>query len=177
MSLDYFHEKNICISSIDTYKQTYVPMVWGYWSNTKIVIDDSAEFVLGFNEPNHVKQSNMSPEKAAAAWRELEKNSTGKPLVSPSAAKCGANCVSTEIEWFDKFFELCTGCRVDYLATHMYWCNANKTMVYLESLYKRYGRKIWLTEFACAESHYVQDQLDFMGAMLPLLEEADYIYR
>ncbi|XP_060605819.1 uncharacterized protein LOC132758271 [Ruditapes philippinarum] len=177
MSLDYFHEKNICKSSIDNYKHNYVPMVWGYWSDTKIFIDDAAEFVLGFNEPNHVEQSNMSPEKAAAAWKEVEKHSKGKPLVSPSAAVCGKNCRSTEIEWFDKFFELCKDCRVDYLATHTYWCNANKTMTYLESLFKRYGRKIWLTEFACGESPYELEQLNYMKDMLPRLEAADYIYR
>ena len=40
------------------------------------------------------------------------------------------------------------GCRIDYLATHDYVGNANQVMNRLEKLYKRYGRKVWLTEFA-----------------------------
>ncbi|XP_045205374.2 uncharacterized protein LOC123557765 isoform X2 [Mercenaria mercenaria] len=177
MNLNYFHDNKICLSTIDSYKKTHVPMVWGYWSKTKINIDNDAQYILGFNEPNHKKQSNMTPEKAAAAWREVEKYSKGKPLVSPSAAVCGNECQSDEIEWFDKFFALCKGCRIDYLSTHTYWCNPDKVMKYLEMLYKKYGRKIWLTEFACSKTLNPSRQLMFMKQILPQLEAADYIFR
>lgn len=177
MSLKYFHDNNICSSTIDNYKNSFVPMVWGFWKNTKIHIDGDARYILGFNEPNHKEQSNMTPEKAASAWSEVEKHSKGKPLVSPSAAVCGSKCVSTEIEWFDEFFRLCKDCRIDYLATHTYWCNANKVMTYLKHLYERYGRKIWLTEFACSKTRSPSRQMNFMRKILPQLEAADFIYR
>ena len=56
--------------------------------------------------------------------------------------------------WFDPFFEACEalGCRIDYLATHDYPAdypgNVDEVMNRLELLHKRYGKKIWLTEFA-----------------------------
>ncbi|XP_060605779.1 uncharacterized protein LOC132758240 [Ruditapes philippinarum] len=178
MNLNYFHKNDICTSSVDTYLYNYVPMVWGHWRDTVINLpEDSQQFVLGFNEPNHKKQSNMSPEKAAAAWKEVEKNSKGRKLVSPSAATCGDKCNVDEFEWFDKFFELCKGCRVDYLAAHTYWCNPGKVMRYLWQLYKRYNRKIWLTEFACGKTTYEMEQLDFMEQILPALEDADFVFR
>lgn len=177
MNHEYYHKQNICASTIDQYNYNYVPMVWGHWRTTVINLPDDSRYVLGFNEPNHRKQSNMSPEAAAAAWKEVEKHADDKKLVSPSAAACGSKCRTKEIEWFDKFFELCKGCRVDYLATHTYWCNAKKVMRYLKGLYERYGRKIWLTEFACSKTTYEMEQLDFMQQLLPELEAADYIFR
>ena len=45
-------------------------------------------------------------------------------------------------------------CRIDYLATHDYVGKENKVMNKLEDLYNRYGKKIWLTEFAmCCTRH------------------------
>lgn len=176
MNFEYFYENDICTSTIDNYTQTHVPMVWGYWKKTKIQIADEAEYILGFNEPNHEKQANMSPERAAAAWAHLEKASKGKPLVSPSAANCGSHCITKDpFEWFDKFFKLCKDCRVDYLSTHAYWCDVDKIMGYLKDLYDKYKRKIWLTEFACAKTTSEDVQLNFMKKLLPKLEAAPFV--
>lgn len=178
MDLNYFHKHNICSSSIDSYKNTHVPMVWSYHSNTKINIANEAQFILGFNEPNHRNQANLTPQQAAVAWPDMERNSKGKPLVSPSAAPCGANCNHGDtVNWFNEFFKHCNNCRIDYLATHAYFCNADRTMHFLENLYHKYGRKIWLTEFACANTADPVKTLNYMKHILPRLEAADYVFR
>lgn len=177
MSLNYFHQHHICESTIDHYKHSYVPMVWSYYSNTVINIDPAAHYILGFNEPNHRDQANLTPEQAASHWPDMERHSHGKPLVSPSAAPCGANCLGDTTDWFDKFFQHCTGCRIDFLATHAYYCNPDQTMHFLESLYHRYGKKIWLTEFACANTADPHKVLNYMKLILPRLEAAPYVYR
>ena len=49
---------------------------------------------------------------------------------------------------------------------------ADSTMSYLESLYKRYGYKVWLTEFSCgdgASARPTADHVKFMQAILPRL--------
>ena len=88
-------------------------------------------------------------------------------LVSPAPAG-GRNTA-----WFDPFFAACEelGCRIDYLATHNYQGEVEEVMADLEFLYNRlintttesllsarvdisrYGRKIWLTEFAVCCTH------------------------
>ena len=71
--------------------------------------------ILGFNEPNHPNQDNMSPEETALEWIGIQvslsfdvtpgsirqnfdilfyfqKRFPDKTLVSPSAAPCGGHC-------------------------------------------------------------------------------------
>ena len=102
----YFYQKH-CRSSL---KPGRVPMVWAWRSSDHpIRIPHDAHYILGFNEPNFKAQANMTPQKAAAAWRELERESHGKPLVSPAAAPCGGSiCVNglNAPEWFDQFFQV-----------------------------------------------------------------------
>ncbi|KAK7109980.1 uncharacterized protein [Littorina saxatilis] len=154
-----------------------VPMVWGWGAGVHVPND--AHYVLGFNEPNFHAQSNMSPQDAARHWRELQQQTGNKVLVSPAAAPCGDHnmCYSNGVDWFAQFFQACPDCKVDYLATHGYWCDANIMMHYLEDLWNRFHKKIWLTEFSCPQKHSVSDQLNYMKAVLPRLEAASYVYR
>ena len=121
----------------------------------------------------------MTAYKAAKYWRILENDTHGLPLVSPSAAPCGSKtgCHGNTIDWFDKFFKYCSGCRVDYLATHAYYCSADKTIQFLETLFQRYRKKIWLTEFACPYTKSVDKQLQYMSDILPRLEASAFVYR
>ena len=135
--------------------------------------------MLGFNEPNHDGQSNLTAKEAAKYWRILEKGARGYLLVSPAAAPCGSKtgCHGDTTEWFDEFFKECDDCRVDYLATHAYFCNVDETISYLTKLFYRYGLKIWLTEFACPHTTSDLKQLEYMSEILHWLETSPMIYR
>jgi len=66
----------------------YIPMIWGekILNKTKAVPFE-ATTLLGFNEPDHPEQSNMTPERAAELWSTVEKlafNSKVRVLVSPA---------------------------------------------------------------------------------------------
>jgi len=160
-------------------QKIFVPMVWGYneedrpWhDDINDIVDVKYDIILGFNEPNHSDQSDIPPEEAAAAWMELQTLYPDKILVSPAPAGGNTN-------WFDPFFEECKllGCRIDYLATHDYEGNVNHVMNRLEMLYNRYGKKIWLTEFAKCCTHNLDEIVDFAKEIIPRLEEADFVYR
>ena len=179
MDVDEYRRKFTC-TGVDHILDTFVPMVWNFNAlhEGNLTIENEAVAVLGFNEPNHKEQSNMSGADAAILWKTIQQQSRGKPLVSPAAAPCGGNtCVGSVNHWFDEFFRHCNGCKVDYLATHIYNCNANKIMQYLKGLYDRYGKKIWLTEFACPYTKDPHRQLALLRNLLPQLEAAPYIYR
>ncbi|XP_045173697.2 uncharacterized protein LOC123535200 [Mercenaria mercenaria] len=176
-NIDKIRNYSGCVN-VSQHADTHVPMTWGYGHYfSRYYIYDQAEFLLGFNEPNHKAQSNIKPEDAAKYWREVEALADGRPVVSPAAAPCASGCNGDTKEWFDQFFKSCNDCRVDYLATHVYSCNADKTMAFLEGLYKLYNLTIWLTEFACPRKTNPLRQLKYMKEVLPKLEEAPYIFR
>jgi len=152
----------------------FVPMIWGYWGQEFPALDEY-DTILGFNEPNHVDQSNLSPEQAAIGWMELQAAYPDKTLVSPSASPGSYH----PEDWFEEFFEICEalGCRIDYLATHAYSGNAQHDMDYLNNLYQRYGRKIWFTEFAKPSTRDPAKELQYMKDILPYLETSEAIWR
>ncbi|KAL3864714.1 hypothetical protein ACJMK2_006371 [Sinanodonta woodiana] len=166
-----YHEKLHC----GNLKSGRVPMIWS-WSSDLNIHPDS-QYILGFNEPNFYHQSNMTPQVAAQHWRQLEQHFPGKLLVSPAAAPCGSHeqCMSNGEEWFAQFFQHCQGCRVDFLATHGYWCSADTTMHYLQGLWDRFHKPIWLTEFSCPQTHSEDTQLRYMKEILPRLEAAHFV--
>ncbi|XP_048247801.1 alkali-sensitive linkage protein 1-like isoform X2 [Haliotis rufescens] len=158
----------------------YVPMIWG-WNSTgsnNLNIPSSAKYVLGFNEPNQKDQSNVSPQEAARHWPEIERHAQNKLLVSPSPSGCngGSNCNMNSTLWLDEFFKACQGCRVDFIAAHTYSCNADHDMRYLEKMYNRYKKKVWLTEFGCPHTSH-SHILNYMKQILPRLENAHFVYR
>ena len=94
-------------------------------------------------------------------------------MVSPATAGASE-------KWFDKFWNKCQelGCRIDYLATHMYKGTPDERIEKLKAYSERYGnKKIWLTEFAVAYEHNVQNVIKFIEEFLPKLEFSDFIDR
>ena len=182
-NFDYYHQNGICNDTIDQYYTNFSSMIWGVYPNNNYSCHHGAgNAVMGMNEPNHFKQSNRTGEQVAAIWHLVEQNANGKPIISPSAAPCGKDCNGNTTEWFDSFFAACNGsCNITYLATHTYWCNADKVMNFLLDLYNRYGYKIWLTEFTCRPNPKKVDKAGrvrtFLEAILPRLESADYVDR
>lgn len=151
-------------------------MAWGPKSN--LVTIDNEKYCMGYNEPNQLTQANMTAEEAAAHWPYIEQNCKLAKLVSPSAVNCGVGkCNDYPFDWFDKFFSYCKDCRVDYLATHTFMCDPNKLMDYLQKLYDRYGKEIWLTEFSCGMEDNADILAIFMKQILPKLEASPIVYR
>ena len=61
---------------------------------------------------------------------------------------------------------------MDFIATHMYTCNAQYLEFYLNDVSSRYGRPIWLTEVACPnENGTLARQIHFMRSALKALDE------
>merc|ERR1719481_1551314 len=157
----------------------FIPMITSYQEEDKPWLDDESDpvddkypIILGFNEPNREDHANLTPEKAAEGWMVIQEMYPDKILVSPAPA-------AGKTSWFDPFFEICEslGCRIDYLATHDYRGEVDKVMARLEDLYNRYGRKVWLTEFAKCCTRNVTEVEHFAREIIPRLEEADYVYK
>jgi hypothetical protein len=175
----------------ESYDMDFVPMAWnGSFNETSLrnfyANHPEAKFLLGFNEPNLIAQANMTPSEAAAEWPNLEAiaDDYGLELVGPAVNWCGT-CVSeggvtftNPYEYLDSFFTACQDCRVDYIAVHNYMCYSGPLIDYLEG-FKKYGKKIWLTEFACWDQPTItlDMQKSFMIGALDYLDNDTMIYR
>ena len=65
----------------------FVPMIWGSGSLGD-ALPAGAQYVLGFNEPNFIAQSDLTPSQAAADWPKIEADAKAKGygLVARKAA-------------------------------------------------------------------------------------------
>jgi len=131
----------------------FVPMIWG----TKDVNDSAlaaakaaGPYLLTFNEPDMGGQANMSVEQSLDLWPRLQ--ATGSKLSSPAVAFGGAD----QGGWLDRFMSgaKSRGYRVDFVTLHWYggdFVTANavdQLRRYIQAVYDRYKKPIWLTEFA-----------------------------
>jgi RNA polymerase sigma factor (sigma-70 family) len=131
----------------------FVPMIWGPGSVTPQALAQAraaGPYLLGFNEPDLSSQSNMTVDSALTLWPQLQ--STGSTLGSPAVASGGA----TAGGWLDTFMSgaAAKAYRVDFIALHWYGSDftttnaVNQLRSYIQAVYDRYHKPIWLTEYA-----------------------------
>jgi hypothetical protein len=171
---------------------SFVPMIWGTGALAGPVPGGST-YVLGFNEPNFSNQSALSPQQAAFDWPKVQAlaQGVGARTVSPGVNFCGSpgntsGCsdpaVTDPYTWLKDFFAACSGCEVDAIAVHWYNCDLPSLMGYIDgngSLqgFTQFGKPIWLTEFACDNSHSVADQTAYMQSAVKYLEGNAHVAR
>ncbi|NHN25285.1 T9SS type A sorting domain-containing protein [Flavobacterium jejuense] len=164
----------------------FVPMAWNnsYDLNTFISnIRPGAKYLLAFNEPNFNDGARMTPQEAVNFWSRIETVAATKNLeiVSASPAFNGPNNYggySSPIAWHDDFFALCPNCKVDYIAGHAYTSQNNPYSVIGEiGLLKKYGKPIWVTEFANRVIQSSADKIAFMMTITNAFEADPDIYR
>jgi len=162
----------------------FVPMIWGKRDIPSIgKLSGEGRPLLGFNEPDRKDQGNMTVEEALAEWPKLE--ATKMRLGSPAPAGGGARPGG----WLDLFMSGCKekGYRVDFICLHWYGPNydpevATKQLnAYLTAVHDRYGKPIWLTEFALrnfkGDIATMAQQQAFMAKVLPMLDELPFVER
>ncbi|MFD9659876.1 sigma-70 family RNA polymerase sigma factor [Streptomyces mirabilis] len=167
---------------------SYVPMIWGASSVTDASLAQAraeGPYLLGFNEPDMAQQSNMTVEQALGLWPRLM--SAGKVLGSPAVAY-GAD---TAGGWLDRFMSgaKAKGYRVDFITLHWYGGDfrtpqaVQQLTSYLSSVYERYHKPIWLTEYALIDFSQgtrfpsAQQQADFVTTSTKALDALPYVQR
>ena len=169
----------------------FVPMIWGCWgnctdfSNWPTLREDwksvGVTHLLGFNEPDNVGQSNLSPKQAADYWPQLDDfaSSFDPPLVlvGPGMTHWDETGGSA---WLDQFLGNLSADirgRVQFLAQHDYSGDAKGIVSRAEGAYQKYGRKVWLTEYSVGNTADRPRNDQFMKDSLPLLQSSDAIER
>jgi hypothetical protein len=166
----------------------FVPMIWGAGAVTPAALaqaKQASHIMLTFNEPDNAGQSNMTVQQALNLWPRLE--ATGMRLSSPAVAAGGA----TPGGWLDQFM---TGAkarhyRVSFITLHWYGADfatsaaVSQLKSYLQAVWNRYHKPIWLTEFALirfgATSTFPSPALQaaFLSRATTMLQGLPYLWR
>jgi hypothetical protein len=135
------------------------PMQWGNFSWTHgssggpvenlhrdLQSNPKPVYYLGFNEPEHETQGNISVDDAIMRWPRLE--ALDAPLVSPVPASTFGGW---QLDFVTKANAL--GYRRDYTAVHWYSSpggggSADSLINHLQKAYDDFDRPVWLTEFS-----------------------------
>ncbi len=123
------------------YNQEFVPEKWGAGGSGKSLYTlEDVSHLIGYNEPDHTEQSNVSVEKAIEEWPILQK--TGLRLGSPA---------TTDFNWLYSFMSEAKkrNYRVDYVVIHAYWGGLSGEEWYkkMKDVHDRTGRPIWIKEW------------------------------
>jgi hypothetical protein len=166
----------------------FVPMIWGSGSvsdQSLAQAKSGGHYLLGFNEPDMSSQANMTAAQALDLWPKLE--ATGQTLGSPAVAYGGA----TPGGWLDQFMSgaKSRGYRIDFIALHWYGGDFNTSAAvsqlksYLEAVWNRYHKPIWLTEYALIDfsngTRYPSEsaQAAFVTASTKMLDKLSFLQR
>jgi hypothetical protein len=118
----------------------FVPMAWGKGS----LPHSKTPIILGFNEPDGTSQSNLTVSQALSMWPQV--TNYGDRIGSPATA---GNPTSTG-SWLEQFMNALP--KVDFICVHWYAPpNVTSFLKEIDSIYEKYGKPIWITEFAVAD--------------------------
>jgi hypothetical protein len=170
-------------SAFKTYDFEFVPMAWSgldkEFIRNYLSSHPEVKYILGFNEPNFNKQSNLTPAQAAEKWADIEEiaDEFGLITVGPAVNYSPDAPYQNPFKWYDEFFEACADCRVDHIAVHLYMPTMSAIKSNIEQ-FKKYNRPIWLTEFCAWENNTtLAAQKQFMIETLDYLETDPDVFR
>jgi hypothetical protein len=141
--------------------------------------------LLGYNEPDHGQQADMTVAQALDLWPLLE--GTAMRLGSPATA----GDPSRRGSWLEKFMSgvESRGYRVDFVCVHWYGGGsdaAGETRAlesFLRAVHAKYQKPIWLTELALVEWTMppafptYDEQAAFVRQAVPVLESLPFVER
>lgn len=163
----------------------YVPIRQTQWWPGLPTNKQNVTHLLGFNEPDHIDQANMSVATAIAAWPELM--GSGLRLGAPAVTDGG-------LSWLYDFIDQCDalGYRVDFVPVHYYrsYSNpadpdgaANQMYNFLKAVADRTKRPVWVTEWnnganwtSDPDPTYAQQQAT-VAKMIEMMDNAPFVER
>ncbi|HEY3268390.1 MAG TPA: glycosyl hydrolase [Armatimonadota bacterium] len=162
----------------------FVPMAWGYYGNANnsmvnwlsgVKAQPGVTTILGFNEPDHTDQANLTVAYALEGFQYLSQ--CGLNVGSPA-------CADDSSQWMRDFMAGATkrGYRIDFVGLHSYVQNPSDFLGYVDYIHNLYGKPLWITEFAPADwsgqrGVTVQQATNYMRAVVPELNRRSYVLR
>jgi hypothetical protein len=167
----------------------FVPMIWDEThanpEELRQAVETGTDILLGYNEPDHGEQANMTVTEALDLWPLLE--GTGMRLGSPATAGDPTRPGS----WLERFMDGVErrGYRVEFVCVHWYGTGADAAgetralETLLRAVHGKYGKPVWLTEFALVgwttppRFPTYDQQAAFARQAVPMLESLPFVER
>lgn len=184
VNAQWFYNWNI--SDKSTPDVEYVPIAQkrGWPSLKQDWKERGASHLLGYNEPDHKDQSNLTVDAALEGWPELL--ATGLRVGSPAVSDGG-------LGWLYQFIDKADAAklRVDFVAVHYYRAvppsdakaAAEQFRRFLTGIHERTKRPIWVTEWnnganwTKAADPSEREQKEAIEAMVKMLDETPFVER
>ena len=155
----------------------FVPMAFRVASSDKL--PQNADIVLGFNEPDNSKQSDLSVREALAAWPRLQQHA--QTLGAPAMA---GNPIRQD-SWLQSF--MAAAPKVDFMTLHWYkGVSAKKFIADVQAMCDAFHKPVWVTEFApqtagdarARPDRYTQAEVDaFIRDSTAWMEQSACVHR
>lgn len=151
------------------------------WNGVPESIGGNSPWLMGFNEPDMPGQANLTPERAAELWHQLEAKYPDKKLLSPAPSDRNPQwLVDFRNAYISRYGK---APRLDGLAMHCYAWYAG-TCVSLVEWYEQRAKEwgvpeIWLTEYAFFTCGYFSTEhvIEQMQALNYWLERKPIVTR
>lgn len=132
-------------------------------ANVDKAVKAGSKAVMGFNEPDHAEQANLTPEAACAGWKEyMNPIASSHPditILGPSVTNGGA---PMGLDWLTRFHEGCPDAIVHATNIHFYDIYEDATIdrfkAQIEKAASNYGKPVWITEFGLNPGSASQEQ-------------------
>ena len=171
----------------------FVPMKTGrWWPSLDAIAVGKGGAVLMYNEPNHAEQAKMGPNNApgiltpsyaASEWPAFEAflaKNPGVRLGAPCPAGDGTKGAAypEPTKWLDEYIEaLPKGAwdKIAFTTIHYYGNSFDALKVYVEKMWTKYRKPIWITEIAAVGNP--QNNAALMKQALPWLDAHPHVER
>jgi len=120
-------------------------------ANAQAALNRGSGHLLSFNEPDNSGQSNISPQVAAAAYKQYMMPYAGHAALGAPAVTNSETGLSG-LTWLTDVLEAGTGCEVDFVPIHWYGTDINDFKDHVQKAFTtgQYAaggvRPIWITE-------------------------------
>lgn len=178
-------ERPLWDSDVTPEQTSFVAMLWDEQdvnlSGLARAKTSGATTLLGFNEPNHPGQANMTVDQALDLWEQVQE--TGLRLGSPAASQGGT---LGKDSWLGGFMAGAEerGLRVDFVAVHYYskTGDVSEFRHFLEQVHQAYGKPVWVTEWALADWNRpdrfsAEEQAAYARAGIEMLDDLAFVER
>jgi hypothetical protein len=173
----------------------YVPMAWTKNEDAKTwlgLVDEAvasgSDAVMGFNEPDHSSQANMSPDVACTNWESymnpIASSHPSVTILGPSVTNAG-NDENMGLQWLQKFQNVCPQAVWHAANIHFYDIyqegegeagTVGRFEAQVKKAAEQTGKKVFVTEFGLNPGSASQEQAaKFLAAVMEFMDGSDLV--